>query len=227
MSLLNMLYSIYIIIQFQLYALFLLCKGIFIGLNQFDLYNYINDTFQIKYEGDKCDKVNEDTNVILVNHISWTDFFMDNHILQSKGTYLARYLVFLVTPLSSIYSIIFKQVYYFNRSRGKQDLPDIINKVCFQWNKILIVYPEGTRNTSGSPLPLRYGGIKEMYRQKLNVQIMTVSNKSKVFNERKLSFQKGILCNVIISNQFKAADYESFESFYSALTTMWNTIYQA
>jgi 1-acyl-sn-glycerol-3-phosphate acyltransferase len=210
------------LIYSQLYALYsTLSICLFIGYKD----NFFHDsnvkTLKIKYTGDTFEKINSSTKVVIVNHLSWADCFIDNYILHCKGCYLSRNIMMFVVPFSAIYTILTRQAYFFNRNNGKKIIGSIINTICNKWNKILILYAEGTRNTTGKPIPLKYGGIKQIYIQKLPCQIMNISNKNKVIDEKNFIINYGVICNVIITKQIDPNDYNSLEEFIEEITRVW------
>ena len=140
---------------------------------------------------------------------------------ECKGCYLSRYLVCLIIPLNALYCIITRQAYYFNRNNIKNQIGDIMDTVCNQWEKIAILYPEGTRNTTKKVIPLKYGAIKQIYLCNLPLQIMNISNKDKVINEKQLNVNYGIVCNVIITEQIDPSKFETLDAFIEEITKKW------
>ena len=63
-----------------------------------------------------------------------------------------------------------------------------------------MLYPEGTRNTSNKSKPLKFGIIKLGYEQNVPFQIIIVSNKENVINEKKLKINKNIICEYFTLN---------------------------
>ena len=203
------------------------------GYNKHRYNTLLNSFYRVSFTGDTFDtSIKPTTKSVLVNHNTWADYFVDNIILNNNGCYLSRYLVFLAMPFSALNSLLTRQVYFFNRSATNRNKTnsnkrnEFVHTICNKWNKIMIVYPEGTRNITGKPFPLKYGIIKELYLQQCPLQIMNVSNKTNIFNEKTLATTIGITCNVIISNQFDPKIYDSLDTFITDITTEFIRIYQ-
>jgi 1-acyl-sn-glycerol-3-phosphate acyltransferase len=208
------------IIYWQILSLYYIISTQFFGVKD-DYFHFAITSYNIRFTGDTYEKINKTTKVVLMNHASFADFFIDNYILDCKGCYLSRYLVCLVIPLNALYCIITRQAYYFNRNNIKHQIGDIIDTVCNQWEKIAILYPEGTRNTTKKVIPLKYGAIKQIYLRNLPLQIMNISNKDKVINEKQLNVNYGVVCNVIITEQIDPSKFETFDAFIEEITKKW------
>jgi hypothetical protein len=187
---------------------------------------YLEKLFDVKYTGNTFADILPTTKAILSNHKCFADCVLDNTILCWNGTYLSRQLVFLLIPFTATYAYFTRQVNSFNRiNSNKKQIERIVQTVCCEWNKILLFYPEGMRNQTDKPLPLKYGVIKRLYLKKIPLQIMNTSNKDKVFNEKKMIFNKGITCNVVISKQYDPLCYDNLETFIDDITAEFNRIY--
>lgn len=55
--------------------------------------------------------------IYLCNHRSWADFFCDQ-VICAGASYLSRLLVWVGTPVSSLYGWMAHSTWYFNRKRG-------------------------------------------------------------------------------------------------------------
>jgi hypothetical protein len=192
----------------------------FVGFHPYSVLQYINNYFEVKYNTFE-NKINKETNVFLFNHLSFADYFIDNYILEGRGCYLSRYLVFFAIPMTSIYALITRQIYFFNRSEGRKNIGKIIDTICNKWQKVLIMYPEGTRNTTGRPIPLKIKGLKEIFHQNLKCQIINVKNKEKVFNEKLFIINNNITCNVNISDIIDPKSFISFDDFFEHVNNIW------
>jgi 1-acyl-sn-glycerol-3-phosphate acyltransferase len=85
--------------------------------------------------------------IYLCNHRSWADFFMDQAICGG-ASYLARYMVVIGTPVSSLFAWMSSSTWFFNRKRGL-DRQAFFRFMEASWDKRpdfgMIAYPEGTR----------------------------------------------------------------------------------
>ena len=84
---------------------------------------------------------------ILSNHRSFIDCFIDTYSVKNS-TIIARYLVILVAPFVVLFAHLENRVILINRGKDKRN---VIYEGCVLHinrykNKIIIFYPEGTRN---------------------------------------------------------------------------------
>jgi hypothetical protein len=173
-------------------------------------------------------KIKKSTKAIMSNHNNTSDYFIDNFALKQRGCYLAHIKslelgVFI--PITFINYIRRNEIIFFNRDNCHGKLSEIIHTVCDNYRKLLIFYPEGTRNKTNKLMPLKYGVIKELYNQKKPIQIMQISNKNKILNEITFEHANGAVCNVNVSKQFHPKHYHSLLQFTDALTKEWNEMF--
>jgi len=157
--------------------------------------------------------------MFLCNHRSWVDFFLDQLVCNSAA-YLSRLLVIPACPMSSLYAWIGHSTWFFNRKKGvdRDALGKYIQSLWIERpSKGLIVYPEGTRNTSNEPLKLKTGVLKMAYDYKRPVQCVITTNKEIVASEKTFQFQRGVKCITSISSVLESEKYDSFESFVEAV----------
>ena len=151
--------------------------------------------------------------IFLFNHRSWADFFIDHYIC--KGTYISRKEVTLVSLGPADHS-------------SKYKLYDDIKKMLKK--KSILLYPEGTRNTSNKSKPLKFGIIKLGYEQNVPFQIIIVSNKENVINEKKLKINKNIICEYFTSELIYPKDFKTLKEFTNEIQKKWdeswNVIYK-
>ena len=131
--------------------------------------------------------------VYLCNHRSWADFFIDQ-VVTGGSSYLARLMVWIGTPVSSLYAWLSHSTWFFNRKRG-------IDRAAFakfmdtEWARRptfgMIAYPEGTRNQDKDPLPLKTGVLQFAFEYKRPVQCVITAGKESVCNEKKLTARLG------------------------------------
>jgi len=169
--------------------------------------------------------------IYLCNHRSWADFFVDQAICGG-ASYLSRMMVWVGTPLSSLYAWMAHSTWFFNRHRG-------IDRVAFskfmedQWSKRqtfgMIAYPEGTRNQTQSPLTLKTGVLQFAYEYKHVVQCVITRGKEEVCNEKKLTIRKNQSLITSCSEPIDPTKFETFEAFVASVrkifTDTWNDAY--
>ena len=182
--------------------------------------------FKVHFTGQTHVDIHATTKAILANHTTAADFFLDNHILNDEACYLSKYQMIFYIPFSITYAYLNRNIYLFDRKNTNQDkLLEIVDTICNKWNKRMIVYPEGTRNTTGKPVPLKYGVIKALYNAKISIQIMHVTNKHKILNEKTGDVCFDVICDVKISQQFDPKCYNSLDDFIREITEMWLKMY--
>jgi hypothetical protein len=182
----------------------------------------ISELKTVKYSGE-IDKINSNADIYLFNHVSWTDFFMDNYIINGSGCYFSRIAVVFVVPFTCIYALLNNMIYLFNRSHT--NVKDVIKtglKMMIEKNKKKVIfYPEGTRNKTNNVIPLKIGGLNIIYNLGYSVQIINVKNKDKVFDEKKLRFNKNIICDIVTSETIYSYQYTTFDEFYADVCAKW------
>ena len=111
--------------------------------------------------------------ILLVNHRSLADFFLHDCITGYQASHLARMMVALLLPGTWLCTFIDNSVWYFVRGGRGKDLEPFFKWIDEKFNskrtlrKSLIVYPEGHRNTTDKPLPLKKGFIRvNLFRNK-------------------------------------------------------------
>ena len=171
----------------------------------------------------KSSEISKSKTIFLVNHRSWADFWIDYSIVE--GVYISRKEVKYILPYPSNLCKKNKCIIFFDRSvkskKGKEKLYDDI-KNNLNNNRNIILYPEGTRNTSNKSKPLKFGIIKLGYQENVPFQICIVSNKEKVLNEKKLSIGKNINCEYYVSEIIHPKDYKTLEEFIDVIQKKWD-----
>ena len=169
----------------------------------------------------------------LCNHRSWADFFVDQAICGGDA-YLSRMMVWLGTPVSSLWGWLSHSTWFFHRRSGidRQRLGEYLER---QWKQRpglgLIAYPEGTRNQREEPLRLKSGVLQYAYEFKHPIQVVITCGKDDVINEKKLLFRTGQFCVTALSAVIDPEDYASMEAFVEAVRTVfqetWDDAYSA
>jgi len=153
--------------------------------------------------------------IYLCNHRSWADFFCDQ-VICAGASYLSRLLVWVGTPVSSLYGWMAHSTWYFNRKRGidRQAFAKFMDE---EWSKRptfgMIAYPEGTRNQTQTHLPLKTGVLQYAYEYKRAVQCVVTANKEAVCNEKRFSVGRGVALVTSISPVVDPAGFDSMEAF--------------
>jgi 1-acyl-sn-glycerol-3-phosphate acyltransferase len=153
--------------------------------------------------------------VYLCNHRSWADFFCDQ-VITGGASYLARLMVWIGTPVSSLYAWMSHSTWFFNRKRG-------IDRAAFakfmdtEWARRssfgMIAYPEGTRNQDKDPLPLKTGVLQFAFEYKRPVQCVITAGKENVVNEKRMSARRDQTLITECSVVLDPAKFDSQEKF--------------
>lgn len=89
-------------------------------------------------------------------------------------------MVWIGTPVSSLYAWMTNSTWFFNRKRGL-DRAAFSTFMETSWGKRgefgMIAYPEGTRNQAMEPLPLKTGVLHFAYEYKHPVQVVITTKK--------------------------------------------------
>jgi 1-acyl-sn-glycerol-3-phosphate acyltransferase len=187
-----------------------------------DMFKHISDLKKIKYTGE-VDKIDSSVSIYFFNHVSWSDFFIDNYITSGNGCYISRILVFFAVPFTCIYGIINNCIYFIRRNKKdvKHNLKICFENMIYKNKKKIIFYPEGTRNKTKNIIPLKWGGLNVIFNMGYSVQIINVKNKDKVFDEKKMQHNDNITCDIVVSDTIHASNYNSFEEFYEDVCVKW------
>ena len=191
-----------------------------------NVFKNISHLFKIKYSGE-FDKINSNADIYLFNHVSWTDFFMDNYIINGNGCYISRIAVFFIVPFTCIYGLLNNIIYFINRSN--KSVKNVIKmgfKTMIDKNKKKVIfYPEGTRNKTNNIIPLKKGGLSIIYDIGYSIQIINIKNKDKVFNESRMHFNENIICDIVTSEIIHSSHYDTFDDFYADVCVKWEECY--
>jgi 1-acyl-sn-glycerol-3-phosphate acyltransferase len=187
-----------------------------------NMFKHISDITNIKYSGE-VDNINSNADVYLFNHVSWTDFFMDNYIIHGNGCYFSRVSVFFAVPFTSIYGLLNNMIFFFNRShKNVKDTIKMGFKTVIDKNKKKVIfYPEGTRNKTKNIIPLKRGGLNMIYNLGYSLQIINVKNKDKVFDEEKFQLNENVVCDIVTSDVINPTEYNNFDEFYADVCEKW------
>lgn len=215
------------ILDFFLFVFYTQFKSFEIKLKNKNFKNFTNSLIKKNntkiIKNKKSSEISKSKTIFLVNHRSWADFWIDYTIFE--GVYISRKEVQYVLPFSSKLALKNNTIIFFDRNvkskKGKKKLYDDI-KNNLNSNKNIILYPEGTRNTSNKSKPLKFGIIKLGYQENVPFQICIVSNKEKVLNEKKLSIGKNINCEYFTSEIIHPKDYKTLEEFVDVIQKKWD-----
>ena len=220
------------ILDFFIYIIILQIEAIvynFKNKNIYQLSEKSQNKLNLKLKKINKIKVSTGPNkIFLFNHRSWADFFIDHYIC--KGTFISRKEVKYVLPFTSALGKKNDDVIFFDRSNknSKYKLYEDIKKILKK--KSILLYPEGTRNTSNKSKPLKFGIIKLGYEQNVPFQIIIVSNKENVINEKKLKINKNIICEYFTSELIYPKDFKTLKDFTNEIQKKWdeswNVIYK-
>lgn len=157
----------------------------------------------------------------LCNHRSWADFWIDYDIVKG-GCYISRNIIKKILFGTSAWAEKANNILFFDRgdTRSKYEL---YKKILEKINKRnMIIYPEGTRQTSNVSKPLKIGLIKLAYENNIPLQVVITSNKEKIFSQKKLEYNKNIKCTYYASEKIKPSEYKSLDKFIKGVQEIWD-----
>jgi len=155
----------------------------------------------------------------LMNHRSWGDFVVDP--AQAAATVVARLAAVAVTLLAGATGLLCRKVVMIRRGKtSRQQLMAMCAK-----HKRYLIYPEGTRRANQAnadePVPLKPGGLKNIYEAGDAAHIVITVGKEDIVNEK----HGHMSCSTML---FRArhppilpADYPSFEAFLAEVQQAW------
>ena len=158
--------------------------------------------------------------VIITNHRSFTDFFLDPYL--HKCPVIARRLALIISGLSGLLGIICNRGICINR--GVDNRCQIISKIK---SPLFLFYPEGTRCShlklpqSYKDIQLKYGLLKSIYENKQPLQITLSKNKELAVNEKIMKIQFGITIYHIVGDEILADQYDTFEKYIDKIKLDW------
>ena len=143
-------------------------------------------------------------------------------------------MVWVGTPVSSLYAWMAHSTWYFNRKRG-------IDRNVFakfmedEWKKRptygMIAYPEGTRNQLNDPLTLKTGVLQFAFEYKHPVQCVITTGKEVVCNEKTLSMNRHQALITCCSELIDPEKFESMDAFVAKVRATfietWKVAYSA
>ncbi len=211
-------------IKFQVLGIVLLISSLLSGKTlKYHFASKMQKIFKVKLKRKQgSHEISNDKKIFfLFNHTSWADFFID-HVLTG-GTYLARWAALLAMTFLSLYMWgVHGEEGFFRKKGSRKNIEKLVDKVFKRTkNKQFIIYPEGTRNTTGKIQDLKWGMIKMSYEKKIPTQIIIVSNKEKVFNEKKGSANGNVECEFYANKILDPKLFSSLEDYHQAITTEW------
>jgi len=161
--------------------------------------------------------------VVLCNHVNWSDFVLDIVFLPG-GVYVSRNVLKIVFfPGSFIRSWLFDDMIYFSRGSkdAKRPLYDAVADKCAAGRHV-IVYAEGTRNTTGERKPLKVGLIKLAYDRGIPLYVSMVSNKYAIVDEKRLRVTLGAEIRNVVSGLVRPEDFDGLDAFLAAAQAKWD-----
>jgi 1-acyl-sn-glycerol-3-phosphate acyltransferase len=166
--------------------------------------------------------------VIVTNHRSFADFFIDPYIFQCPG--VARILAVVSVLLSGITGIICNRMICINRNHSREEIYFQLRK-----KKLFYFYPEGTRckhltlPTEYKDISLKPGLLKSVYEDKDKpnncIQVVISKNNEEIVNEKKLKIEFGKNIIYCIGKSIYVKEYETFDDFFNAIKKEWKYLW--
>jgi hypothetical protein len=208
----------YVFVTIPLPIISVFCYMTSITNNAWDLESFlIQEYLQLRYiklpystnknKKHKCDsdnKIDEKMNdivlngVIITNHRSYADFFIDPYMFQCPA--IGRFLAAFSVMFGGLIGLICNRLLVINRNNSRENIYNKLKK-----KKIFYFYPEGTRckhltlPQDYKDIALKPGLLKSIYEDKdkpnQQIQVIISKNKENVIDEKKfkLGFSKNII----------------------------------
>eukprot|EP01013_Petalomonas_cantuscygni_P029902 TRINITY_DN55801_c0_g1_i1.p1 TRINITY_DN55801_c0_g1~~TRINITY_DN55801_c0_g1_i1.p1 ORF type:complete len:291 (-),score=34.43 TRINITY_DN55801_c0_g1_i1:381-1253(-) len=155
--------------------------------------------------------------VYLINHRSWADFFVDAHACNGDASYLSRAVIAFVLPPMALGAVLLDRIIFFHRGQtSRVKLTALVESCLGRWpqdEQRLICYPEGHRNHTAKPLPLRRGGLQAIYEYGAPVQVLIHTNKEDILSEATMSARRGVQCRIYRGRVMQSRDFADAEAF--------------
>eukprot|EP00887_Chlorella_sp_A99_P002768 scaffold6.g2768.t1 len=146
--------------------------------------------------------------VFLVNHRSWSDFFVDMYVLGARAVPLSRRMVGIAFPAFTSSLVAVKSILLFNRQAVRDTE----------------VYPEGKRSLRSTSLPLKRGMLRYAFSRRLPVVI--TAHKEEVLSERARSVHFGRTLVTGCSEVLESSSFEDFDAFMDAVQRLWDETWE-
>ncbi|MDQ7008344.1 MAG: hypothetical protein Q9Q40_14075 [Acidobacteriota bacterium] len=151
-------------------------------------------------------------------HRSFADLFLHKEITRGLGATLSRAGMGVAFPLTWLTTRTDRSTWFFRRDKRRGV------RAFFEWLDRefdlcplngLIVYPEGTRNRSEQPLPLKGGMIHYAFSRGLPIQVIATHRTERVVNEAEWTYHYDQAVPYRIEPPIDPADYEDRRSFHA------------
>ncbi|GHP04690.1 hypothetical protein PPROV_000344300 [Pycnococcus provasolii] len=172
----------------------------------------------------------------LANHRSWGDFIVDRLLTGFRGGSLSRIMVIVGIPMPATLAWLgsgqrgTSALWFFKRAKGATPAlwATLDRNFEVAIEKAVVVYPEGHRNRSDKPLPIRTGTLRYAFDRNVHVQVMVAEGKERVINEAQLVTRRSPnVVTVSYSDPIVPKNYSTFEGFHGAVCEAWRTTWLA
>ncbi|KRX07677.1 hypothetical protein PPERSA_11226 [Pseudocohnilembus persalinus] len=131
--------------------------------------------------------------MLLLNHRSWSDFFIHDVVTDYTANFVSRMAVGIIFPTILLLSHLTRSIWFFKRG-NKGSLESLFTWFGLKWRqayrKNVIVYPEGHRMYGAEkPSYLKKGMIGYAFRNKVDCQIIITFGNDKVCDEKSLKLR--------------------------------------
>lgn len=167
--------------------------------------------------------------VFLVNHRSWSDFFVDMYVLGARAVPLSRRMVGIAFPAFTSSLVAVKSILLFNRQAVRDT--EAFNRwldheLAHGPQNSLLVYPEGKRSLRSTSLPLKRGMLRYAFSRRLPVQVVITAHKEEVLSERARSVHFGRTLVTGCSEVLESSSFEDFDAFMDPVQRLWDETWE-
>jgi 1-acyl-sn-glycerol-3-phosphate acyltransferase len=162
--------------------------------------------------------------VYFANHRSQADFWIDNYLTEGRAVFLARWMVGILFWPILPFSVLIGNTLFFHRGATRRGslYAMVDNRLARTGYDSLLVYPEGTRHTGSSPLPLKKGFLRYAYDRNLPIQCIVSRGKESVFSVRQRTARTGVVVRTVYAEPVYPDTSGGYESFVAAVEGAWD-----
>jgi hypothetical protein len=163
--------------------------------------------------------------MFLCNHRCFADFYIDSAITNSS--YLSRMMVMFGAPISCLFAWINDRILFINRGKSnKKYITSLVKSNYDNQHKNILVYPESHRQQTNKSLELKYGMIRQSYRNNIPIQIVITTNKEKIWCLQTLEANSNVECLIYVSNIIYPKDSNNIDEWCKLILNEWNDLWK-
>lgn len=179
----------YVTIAAESVALYL-CKQHGETFNKFRRFFSIRIVRSIGAQVNLTGTIDEDTDILIVNHQSMTDIFVLEEVIGNDVRFVGRTGIMDKWPVSRIVDLVGHITVDQQDSRA---IIKLLKDIRACQGKKVIIFPEGTRSQSGKIEPFEGGTKIVVEKLKLKAQPVVIKNILSIYNESERTAKSGVI----------------------------------